>query len=153
MRRRILGLLLLVAGTLGAPRGARADSADATAAPVVLFGFGVVDAGLLLTDLGAVANQAQLPRGFGGFEIVAGGAQVGYCVDTLWSHPDGSFGTLLEIAMVPGAILMLHGIVTLVGPQPHAESPGAPRSVTVAPVALSDVTRVSVPGLAVLGRF
>jgi hypothetical protein len=152
MRRRIIGLLV-VAGTLGAPRGASADQADGTGA-VILLGFDVLDAGLALTDLGALANHAWLPRVYGGFEAAAAGTQVALLLDGAVSNqPNGGFGTGMVLATGLGAILMAHGIVTLVGPRSHAESPGSPGLVTVAPVALSDVTRVSVPGLAVLGRF
>lgn len=153
MRMRSLGPLVLVVATLGAPRHASADETEGYPVEIIL-GVGALNAGLVLTDLAAVANQARLPRVYGGFETVFAGTEVAYCLDTLlWNHPNGGFGTMLEIGTGIGAILMAHGIVTLVAPRSHAESPGAPSSVTVAPLALSDVTRVSRPGLAVLGRF
>jgi hypothetical protein len=135
---------------------ARDASADERVDPVAawgVLGLGALDVGLIGADLTAGAQREWRSRGYGGFEAVAGGAQFAICLNqVLAAGPYDSPGAW-EIGAGFGAILMVHGLVTLVAPRSHTEAPARPDTFTVAPLALSDVGRASVPGLAVLGRF
>jgi hypothetical protein len=158
MKRGLLGLFVVAMATAGAPRSASADETDASGLFFVS-AFGVADAGLAITDLAAAVNRKWLSRVYGGFETVVAGTQTALCLDALLksqgnngngaSNGNGWF----EIGAGLGAVLLAHGIVTLVGPGSSPEAPASPGPVMVAPVALSDVARNTVGGVAVLGRF
>ncbi len=155
MKKRLLGLTLLLLGMLAVPREAAADVPfDASFVDAVLatVGFGVLDLGLTTIDVASSEHGKQLPRFYGGVETLAAGAQFAVCLDNaLSTYSGGAAGWWMGAGI--GALFVVHGIVTLVGPLSHAEAPPPPPPVVVAPLALSDVTRAAVPGLAVLGRF
>lgn len=153
MKKRILGMALLVLGMVSVARDASADENDASGA-LLIAGFGALDIGLASIDLVHGAQQEWLPRGYGAFEAVVGGAQFAICLDlaltVLPGNPDSG---LWKYGAAFGAILMGHGLVTLLVPRSHNEALAPPGPVVVAPLALSDVAHASVPGVAVLGRF
>jgi hypothetical protein len=154
MKKRKLGLALVVLAMVSVARDASAVESDSGEAAVLIGGFGVVDIGLVSADLISGAQREWLPRGYGVFETVAGGAQFAICLDlALTALPGNTDSGVWKYGAAFGAILMTHGLVTLLGPRSHTEAPTPPAPFVVAPVALSDVARDAVPGLAVLGRF
>lgn len=161
MKKRLLGLALL-AGTLSMSRNASADTpidAQAVDDALTYFGFGVVDFGLTAIDLSFSIRDTWAPRPYAGVEIFAGGAELAVCLDKALSPPPTTYRGALagptpwafEAAF--GAAFLAHGIVTMVRPGSHTEAPPERGPVTIAPLALSDAARTSVPGLAVIGRF
>ena len=154
MKKRILGMALLVLGIVSVARDASADeSSSGPLALVALIG-GPLDFGLAVTDLVAGARREWMPRGYGAFETVVGGTQFAICLDlALSAKPSSGARELWSYGALLGAILTTHGLVTLLAPRSHTEPPPPPAPVTIAPLALSDVARAAVPGMAVLGRF
>jgi hypothetical protein len=151
MKKSMVGLGLFVAATLSLARDASADERQDTDALLVA-GFGAMDLGFIASDLAAGAQEKWRSRGYGGLETVAAGAQVAICLDKALSaglRPTGEW----QIGAGFGAILLAHGLVTLLAPRSHTEGPPPPGSFTVAPLALGDVARSPLPGLALLGRF
>jgi len=150
MMKRMMGLGLLVVATLSSARVASADEGINSDA-LLGVGFGALDLGLAVADLAVGAQGKWHSRGYGAFEAIAGGTQFAICLDkALTTH--GSAG-LWQVGAGFGAILMAHGLVTLLAPRSQTEAPAPPGAVTVAPLALSDIARSSLPGVAVLGRF
>ncbi len=155
MKTRLLEMVLFVVAMLAVPRDAAADvpiEASAVDSLLATVEFGVLDLGLTITDVVSSEQRRQLPRGYGGVETVAAGAQFAVCLDNALSTHSGAAAASWMGAGI-GALFVVHGIVTLVGPRSHTEAPPPPPPVAIAPLALSDVARGSVPGLAVLGRF
>ena len=152
MRNRILGLAVLMVTMLSSARDASADEGVDSAALFGVVGFGALDLGLAVADLAAGAQGKWRSRGYGAFEAVAGGTQFAICLDKALSTRSGSAGGW-EIGAGFGAIFMVHGLVTLLAPRSDTEAPTPPAPFAVAPVAISDVARSSLPGVAVLGRF
>jgi hypothetical protein len=153
MRKRMLGPVLLAVAMLSFARDASADEGVDSVALFSVVGFGALDVGLAVSDLVAGAQGKWRSRAYGGFEAVAAGTQFAICLDqALTAGPGRSTGGWV-IGAGFGAIFMTHGLVTLLAPRSHIEAPLRPDPVTVAPLALSDVARSSVPGVAVLGRF
>ena len=121
--------------------------------PIVIGG-GALDFGLAMTDLVAGARREWLPRGYGVAETAVGGAQFAICLELASSTRPSNVGHgLWAYGAVFGAILTTHGLVTLLAPRSHTEAPAPTAPVVIAPLALSDVARAAVPGMAVLGRF
>jgi hypothetical protein len=153
MKKSLFGLAVLALATLSFAPNASADMGYDVDAAFGLVGFGALDVGLVVADLAAGAQGEWRSRVYGGFEATVGGAQFAICLNQVLSAgPNRSTGTW-EIGAGLGAILMTHGLVTLLAPRPHTESPTPPAPVTITPLALSDVARGSVPGVAVLGLF
>jgi hypothetical protein len=153
MKKRRLGLALLALGMLSVARNASADEGFDPVPGLAFVGFGVLDIGLAAADLAAAGQGRWRSRGYGGVEFAAGGAQFAICLNNaLSSGPNGVPGPWV-IGAGFGAIFMAHGLVTLLAPRSRAEAPPSPGPVMIAPLALSDVARASVPGLAVLGLF
>ncbi len=154
MKKRMVGLALLALGMLSVARNASADEGVDPKPFLGAVGFGALDVGLIAADFAAGARAEWRSRGYGGFEATVGSAQFAICLDQLLSTApySGSSGAW-EVGAGLGAILMAHGFVTLLAPRSHAEAPAPPGPVTIAPLALSDVARASVPGLAVLRLF
>jgi hypothetical protein len=154
MKTRILGMALLVLAMVSVARDASADESNGGVLLVPVVGFGALDLGLAMTDLVAGARREWMPRGYGAFEAVAGGAQFAVCLDlALTTQPSNVGHGLWAYGAAFGAILTTHGLVTLLTPRSHTETPPPPAPITISPLALSDVARASVPGMAVLGRF
>jgi len=154
MKKRVWGLMLLTLGMLSVSREAAADEAQVD--PVLVLGFlgvAALDVGLVSADLVIGAQGERPSRGYGGFEAAVGGAQFAICLDKALANGSASNPGGWALGTIFGGILLAHGLVTLLAPHAHIEAPPAPGPVTVAPLALSDVARTSVPGLAVLGRF
>ena len=152
MKKCVLCLALLVLGMSSVARNASADEGVDPAAVLGVFGFGALDVGLIAADLTAGAHREWHSRGYGGFEAIVGGAQFAICLDQALSTKYGSPGGW-EIGAGFGAILMAHGLMTLLAPRSHTEAPAPPGPVLIAPLALSDVARNSVPGLTLVGLF
>jgi hypothetical protein len=153
MKKRTLGMALLALGMVSLARDASGDETTG-GLEVPVIGVGALDFGLAMTDLVAWTRGEWMSRGYGAFEAVVGGAQFGICLDaTLSTQPSNAGHGLWEYGAVFGAILTTHGLVTLLAPRSHTEAPAPPAPVTIAPLALRDVARASVPGVAVLGRF
>ena len=162
MKKRIVGLALLVA-TLSMARTASADQAFDSSALEATLGFGTLDLGLATTDLVFGAQGKWPPRVYSAFEAAAAGAQIAICIDqalaprkglaTTGGLPPPPSGIGWWVGAGFGSIFLAHGIVTLVAPRAHLEVTTPAGPVTFAPLALSDVGRSSVPGLAALGRF
>jgi len=161
LKKAIVGLAILV-GMSSAWRSASADERfDGGFLP--LFGFGTMDLGLATTDLVFGAKGKWPPRIYAGFETGAAALQIAICIDQALSPRQGlattgglgppPSGAGWDAGAAIGAIFLAHGIVTLVAPRAHLEIPTPTGPVTLAPVAFSDVSRASVPGLAALGRF
>ena len=155
MKKRVLGLALLALGMLSVARNASADEYVDPDALLGLVGFSALDVGFAGADLTAGARGEWRSPGYGGLEAAVSGAQFAICLDKVLSPgPNSGTSGVWEIGAGLGAILMTHGLVTLLAPRSQAEAPSPPGPViTIAPLALSDVERVSVPGLAVLGLF
>jgi len=154
MKKRILGLGLLVVGMLSGSRSAFAVESDSGIVPLPIVGFGALDIGLASADLIRGAQREWLPRGYGAVETVLGGAQFAICLDlALSALPGNPDSGVWKYGAAFGAILMTHGLVTLLAPRSHTEATAPPAPFVVAPVALSDVARTAVPGMGVLGRF
>jgi hypothetical protein len=162
VKKRILGLSLL--GALFVSRSAFADERTDTNALFATVGFGTLDLGLATTDLVFGAQGKWPPRVYAALETVAAGLQVAICIDRALAPPPPGLATPgglgppgsnagWEIGAAFGAILLAHGIVTLVAPHSHVEMVAPSGPVTLAPVALSDVAHAAVPGLVALGRF
>ena len=153
MKKRIIWLALFVVATLCGARDASADQGQDDGALMLIVGVGALDVGLVVSDLAAGAQSKWRSRGYGGFEAIAAGTQFAFCLDqALSAGPYRSTGGW-QIGAGLGAILMAHGLVTLLAPRSHTEAPPPSGPLIVAPLALSDVTRSSLPGVAVLGRF
>jgi hypothetical protein len=159
MKARSLGMVLLVLAMLEVPRAASAEQAvdvqavDSTVdTALTVVGFGALDLGLTIVDLATSMQRTRLPRAYGGFETLAGGVQFGICLDNALSSRS-SAPVVWGMGAGIGALLVVHGIVTLARRRSDAEAPPPAPAVAVAPLALSDIARTSVPGLAVLGRF
>jgi hypothetical protein len=154
MKKLILGMALLTLGTVSVARDASADEGDSGALAPIVLGVGALDFGLAMTDLVAGARREWLPRGYGAFETAVGGAQFAICLELASSTRASNAGReLWTYGAVFGAILTTHGLVTLLFPRSHTEAPPPQAPITIAPLALSDVARAAVPGMAVLGRF
>lgn len=153
MKKRMLGVALLVLAMVSLARDASAEQSVDPAPVLGVFGFGLLDVGLIAADSSAGAQREWRSRGYGGLETVVGGVQFAICLDQALSTGSYSSPRGWQIGAGFGAILMAHGLVTLLAPRTHTEAPPPPDTVTVAPLALSDVGGASVPGLAVLGRF
>jgi hypothetical protein len=153
---------------LSVARGASADESVDTGAMQAVYGFTALDLGLATTDLVFGARATWAPRWYGALEVAAAGAQLAICLDKVLAPQrtgiaPGTAGEQLtnssstsgmwQVGAAFGAIFLAHGIVTLVAPRAHADAPTERGPVDVAPLALSDAARQSVPGLAVLGRF
>ena len=107
-----------------------------------------------MTDVVAGGRREWMSRGYGAFETVVGGAQFAVCLDLALSvRPSSGVRELFSYGALFGAILTTHGLVTLLAPRSHTEPPPPPATVTIAPLALTDVARAAVPGMAALGRF
>jgi hypothetical protein len=92
MKKRLLGMVLLVSAMLAVPRDAAAEAAiDVQGVDGLLaaLGFGALDFGLTITDVASAQQGKQLPRGYGGFETLAAGAQFGICLDNALSTRSG----------------------------------------------------------------
>jgi hypothetical protein len=162
LKKAIVGLAVLV-GMLSGSRSASADEMSATNVLFPLVGFGTMDLGLATTDLVFGSKGKWPPRVYSGFETGAAALQIAICVDQALSSRRGlattggigppPSGAGWEVGAAIGTIFLAHGIVTLVAPRARLEIPTPTGPVTLAPVAFSDVTRASVPGLAALGRF
>jgi hypothetical protein len=155
MKKCLLGLALL-AGLSSVSRNAAAESpvngpllADALTFVVL----STLDAGLTAVDVSFWAQHRWAPVPYGILEFMAGTAQFGGCLDSALSTRPGADPTPAAFGAALGAVFMAHGLMAIVRPGSHTEAPPPPAPVTVAPLALSDVARMSVPGLAVLGRF
>jgi len=155
MKKRVLGLALLAVGTLAAPRNAAAMEVVDTGPLLGLVGFSALDFGLGVADLSSLVKGERYSRGFGIFETTVGAGQIGFCFGEAYkmSRYGAPVPIAWEIGAGLGALLMAHGVVTLVAPGAHPAAPAAAPAVTVAPLALNDVARTAVPGLGVLGRF
>jgi hypothetical protein len=154
MKKRMLGLVLLVLGMLSVTREASADERVNPDAVLGVVGFGALDIGLIAADLSAGAQEKWRSRGYGGFETAVGGTQLAICLNQVLATPqNGGSPGAWEIGAGLGAILVVHGLVTLLAPRSHTEAPAPSGGFTVAPLALSDVARAPVPGMALLGRF
>ena len=162
LKKAIVGLAMLM-GMLSVSRSASADEGFDTNGFLSLVGFGTMDLGLATTDLVFGAYGKWPPRIYAGFETAAAAAQIAICIDQALAPRQGlaTPGGLgpppsaagWDVGAAFGAIFLAHGIVTLVAPRAHLEIPTPTGPVALAPVALSDVARASVPGLAALGRF
>jgi hypothetical protein len=155
MKKGLLALALL-AGLLSVPRNASADTpvnGQAVEGLLTFMEVSVLDIGLTAVDVSYLSRHTRAPVPYGILEFMAGTAQFGFCLDSALSTPPGADPKPAAFGAVLGAAFMAHAIVTIVRPRAHAEVPLPPPPVTVAPLALSDVARASVPGLAVLGRF
>jgi hypothetical protein len=153
MKKHLVGLAVLALGMLSVARSASADQGGVTSDTLLGLGFIPLDLGLAVADLAAGARAEWPSRVYGGFEATVAGAQFAICLDRVLSTREPNSPGLWEIEAGFGAILMTHGLVTLLAPQSHTEAPAPPGPAMIAPLALSDVARASAPGLAVLGRF
>jgi hypothetical protein len=154
MKKRTLGMALLALAMVSVARDASADESNSGALVPIVFGGGALDFGLAMTDLVAAARQEWLPRGYGAVETAVGGAQFAICLELASTTRPSNVGHgLWAYGAVFGAILTTHGLVTLLAPRSHTETPAPSAPVVIAPLALSDVARAAVPGMAVLGRF
>jgi hypothetical protein len=154
MRKSVLGFALLALGMLSVARNASADDGVNPAPFLGVVGLGALDVGLVAADLAAGARGEWRSRAYGGVEAAVGGAQLAICLDqTLSTQRSGGTPGAWEVGAGFGAILMAHGLATLLAPRSHTEAPSPPGPVMIAPLALGDVARATVPGLAVLGLF
>lgn len=154
MKKRILGMALLALAMVSVARDASADENTGGELVPVVLGGGALDFGLAMTDLVAATRREWLPRGYGVVETALGGAQFAICLELATSTQPNNVGHgLWAYGAVFGAILTTHGLVTLLAPRSHTEAPPPSAPITIAPLALSDVARAAVPGMAVLGRF
>lgn len=154
MKKRTIGLALLVLGMLSVAPNASAEEGLDPKPLLAVVGFGALNVGLIGADLTAGARGEWRSRGYGGFEAAVGGVQLAICLDEVLStRPNSGAPGAWEVGAGFGAILMAHGLLTLLAPRSSAEAPVPSGPVTIAPLALSDVARASVPGLAVLGLF
>jgi hypothetical protein len=156
MKKLLLGLAVLAATLSVSSRASADELIDTNGAEglLTLFGFGMLDIGMTAIDISFATETKWAPRPYGGVETLVGGLQFVVCLDNALSpRPGGLKPAPWELGAAFGALFLAHGIVTLAKPWSSGEAPPPPAPVTVAPLALSDVARGSVPGLAVVGRF
>jgi hypothetical protein len=150
MNKMVVPALLVALGLAFATRPARAMESTDTGTELAVIGFGALDLAFAAADLTAGARGEWRSREYGAVEAMAGGLQVGLCLNQ--AGPQGTRGAWL-FGTGLGTIFLIHGVVTLFGSRIQPEIPAKPGVAGIAPVALADPGRPVAAGVGLFGRF